>query len=94
MSKTNKRPIPIGTFINMAAVLVGSLVGLMLREVFPENILQELLIQDSTGFELVEGPSKVGVPRIGPIVPDQLFDGVHDVTRAQHHEVVPVVHLS
>ena len=38
MSKTNKRPIPVGTFINMAAVLIGSLIGLMLREVFPENI--------------------------------------------------------
>ncbi|MFT4664199.1 MAG: putative membrane protein YqgA involved in biofilm formation [Polaribacter sp.] len=38
MSKTNKLPIPIGTFINMASILVGSLIGLMLREVFPEDI--------------------------------------------------------
>lgn len=39
MSKTTtKRPVPIGTFINMASILIGSLIGLMLREVFPENI--------------------------------------------------------
>ena len=29
---------PIGTFVNMATVAVGSVIGLMLREVFPENI--------------------------------------------------------
>jgi Protein of unknown function (DUF554) len=38
MSTTHKRTIPYGTFINMAAIFVGSIIGLMLREVFPENI--------------------------------------------------------
>ncbi len=30
--------IPMGTFINMATIFVGSLIGLMLREVFPESL--------------------------------------------------------
>ena len=30
--------LPIGTFVNMTTIVVGSLIGLMLREVFPENI--------------------------------------------------------
>ena len=30
--------IPLGTFINMATIFVGSLIGLMLREVFPESL--------------------------------------------------------
>lgn len=32
------RNLPIGTFIDMAAVVIGSLIGLMLQEAFPENI--------------------------------------------------------
>lgn len=36
--------LPIGTFINMAAIFVGSLVGLLLRETFPENI-QNITLQ-------------------------------------------------
>jgi len=30
--------LPIGTFINMTTVFIGSLIGLMLREVFPESL--------------------------------------------------------
>ena len=30
--------LPLGTFINMASIFVGSLIGLMFREVFPEDI--------------------------------------------------------
>lgn len=30
--------LPIGTFVNMATILIGSLIGLMLQRVFPENI--------------------------------------------------------
>lgn len=30
--------LPIGTFINMAAIVVGSLVGLLFQQIFPENI--------------------------------------------------------
>lgn len=30
--------LPIGTFVNMTTIVIGSLIGLMLREVFPENI--------------------------------------------------------
>ena len=36
--------LPIGTFINMAAVLVGSLIGLALQQVFPSNI-QAIIFQ-------------------------------------------------
>jgi uncharacterized membrane protein YqgA involved in biofilm formation len=30
--------LPIGTFVNMTSIVIGSIIGLMLREVFPENI--------------------------------------------------------
>ena len=30
--------LPVGTFVNMATVVVGSLIGLMLQQVFPDNI--------------------------------------------------------
>ena len=30
--------LPIGTFVNMTTIVIGSIIGLMLREVFPENI--------------------------------------------------------
>lgn len=36
--------LPIGTFINMATVTVGSLIGLGLQQVFPENI-QSIIFQ-------------------------------------------------
>ncbi len=38
MAGKTKSRLPIGTFINMATVFVGSLIGLMLREVFPESL--------------------------------------------------------
>ena len=43
--------LPIGTFINMAAIFIGSLIGLMLREVFPENI-KEITFQ-AVGFGIL-----------------------------------------
>jgi len=30
--------LPIGTFVNMTTIVIGSVIGLMLREVFPENV--------------------------------------------------------
>ncbi len=30
--------LPVGTFINMATIIVGSLIGLMIKQVFPESI--------------------------------------------------------
>ena len=30
--------LPIGTFVNMATIAVGSMIGLMLQQVLPENI--------------------------------------------------------
>jgi len=30
--------LPIGTFINMATIVVGSLIGLLFQQIFPENI--------------------------------------------------------
>lgn len=36
--------LPIGTFINMAAIIVGSLIGLLLQQIFPENI-QDITFQ-------------------------------------------------
>jgi len=30
--------LPIGTFINMATIVVGSLIGLLFKQIFPENI--------------------------------------------------------
>jgi len=38
------RHLPIGTFINMLTVTVGSLIGLSLQQVFPENI-QAIIFQ-------------------------------------------------
>ena len=32
------KKLPIGTFINMGTVIIGSLIGLMLQQVFPESI--------------------------------------------------------
>ena len=32
------KKLPIGTFINMATIILGSLIGLMLQRVFPESI--------------------------------------------------------
>lgn len=36
--------LPIGTFINMATVTVGSIIGILLQQVFPENI-QAIIFQ-------------------------------------------------
>lgn len=36
--------LPIGTFINMATVIVGSLIGVSLQQVFPDNI-QSIIFQ-------------------------------------------------
>lgn len=36
--------MPLGTFINMGSILVGSLIGLMLQQVFPESI-QSIVFQ-------------------------------------------------
>lgn len=36
--------LPIGTFINMGTVIVGSLIGVQLQQVFPENI-QDIIFQ-------------------------------------------------
>ena len=30
--------LPIGTFINMGTIAVGTLIGLMIKQVFPESI--------------------------------------------------------
>jgi len=30
--------LPIGTFINMATIIIGSLIGLLFQQIFPENI--------------------------------------------------------
>ncbi len=30
--------LPVGTFINMATIIVGSLIGLLFQQIFPENI--------------------------------------------------------
>jgi len=58
------RNLPIGTFINMAAVAAGSLIGIGLRQVFPENIqliifqaigLATLLIGIRMSFKLPDG---------------------------------------
>ncbi len=36
--------IPVGTFVNMISVIIGSLIGLMLQQVFPESI-QSIVFQ-------------------------------------------------
>lgn len=38
------KKLPIGTFINMITVVIGSLIGLSLQQVFPENI-QSIIFQ-------------------------------------------------
>ena len=43
MASTNSR-LPIGTFVNMATVVVGSLIGVSLQQVFPPNI-QAIIFQ-------------------------------------------------
>ncbi len=44
LQRNEHMKLPIGTFINMAAVAVGSLIGLQLQQVFPESI-QEIIFQ-------------------------------------------------
>lgn len=43
--------LPIGTFINMATVTVGSIIGLLLQSVFPENVQQ--IIFQAIGLSVV-----------------------------------------
>lgn len=38
MNTRTRTNLPIGTFIDMAAIVLGSLIGLMLQQAFPENL--------------------------------------------------------
>ena len=42
------KKLPIGTFINMATVTIGSLIGISLQQVFPENI--QIIIFQAIGL--------------------------------------------
>lgn len=56
--------LPIGTFVNIAAVMVGSIIGGMLQQVFPENI------KDITFLAVGLGVLIIGI-RMSLKVPDE-----------------------
>lgn len=56
--------LPIGTFVNMAAIVIGSLIGGMLQQVFPENI------QNTTSLAVGLGVLIIGI-RMSLKVPDE-----------------------
>lgn len=56
--------LPIGTFVNMAAIIIGSLIGGMLQQVFPENI------QNTTSLAVGLGVLIIGI-RMSLKVPDE-----------------------
>ncbi len=56
--------LPIGTFVNMAAIVIGTLIGGMLQQVFPENI------QKITSLAVGLGVLIIGI-RMSLKVPDE-----------------------
>ncbi|MFT5970253.1 MAG: putative membrane protein YqgA involved in biofilm formation [Flavobacteriales bacterium] len=58
--------LPIGTFVNVATVLAGGLIGLSLRKVFPEKI-KEIIFQGIGLFVLVLG-AKMAFATAHPLV--------------------------
>lgn len=45
------KKLPIGTFINMGTVIIGSFIGLMLQQVFPESI--ERIVTQAVGLGIL-----------------------------------------
>lgn len=54
--------LPIGTFANMTTIVVGSLIGLMLREVFPENIQHITLLAVGLSILIIGIRMSIKVP--------------------------------
>ncbi len=54
--------LPIGTFVNMTTVVIGSVIGLMLREVFPENIQNITLIAVGLSILIIGIRMSIKVP--------------------------------
>jgi len=54
--------LPIGTFVNMLAVVVGSLIGLMLQEIFPDNIKDITFLAVGLGVLIIGIQMSLKVP--------------------------------
>jgi len=54
--------LPIGTFINMAAIIVGSLIGLLLQQIFPENIRDITFLAVGLGVLIIGLQMSLKVP--------------------------------
>lgn len=47
------KKLPIGTFVNMASIVVGTLLGLLVQQVFPENVQTITLLAVGLGILLI-----------------------------------------
>lgn len=54
--------LPIGTFVNMTTIVIGSIIGLMLREVFPENIKDITLLAVGLSILIIGVRMSIKVP--------------------------------
>ena len=54
--------LPIGTFVNMTTIAIGSIIGLMLREVFPENIQNITVIAVALSILIIGIRMSIKVP--------------------------------
>jgi uncharacterized protein len=54
--------LPIGTFVNMTTIVIGSLIGLMLREVLPENVLDITLLAVGLSILIIGIRMSIKVP--------------------------------
>ncbi len=56
------RKLPIGTFINMATIVVGSLIGLLFQQIFPENIRDITFLAVGLGVLIIGLQMSLKVP--------------------------------
>jgi len=54
--------LPIGTFVNMTTVIIGSLIGLMFQQVFPENIQNTTQLAVGLGVLIIGIQMSLKVP--------------------------------
>jgi uncharacterized membrane protein YqgA involved in biofilm formation len=54
--------LPIGTFVNMTTIVIGSVIGLMLREVLPDNILHITLVAVGLSILIIGIRMSIKVP--------------------------------
>lgn len=54
--------LPVGTFVNMTTIIIGSLIGVMLQQVFPENIQNTTLMAVGLGVLIIGIQMSLKVP--------------------------------